>query len=798
MASANNKNKRTDKKTSAKASGRKSTTAKKRQPASSKSKTVSAETQKRNFEISAICIIAFCLYVTVCIYSGGKGVGFIGKWIYNIFTGIIGSLSYILPLITVGLIVYSLRNMDGGSNRSKYVLSYASVIDAAALMQLMFVPSKKASEWFTYGMSGKPSGGFIGGITAKALSVFGITGAYILLICLLIVFVILIFNISVSDVLISIRNIFADIKRTASEYESEEKQFKRSRGTVTEPDISKISREKDTPDVLPESAAEDEPIFVDPEIKIYDDVTSGPEDMEPSDEEKAAKKISDDEKENIDREIKEEIENGGDAGEELIEYTYPSIDLLSRPQSNSNGSNVEELRHNAKQLIETLRSFKVEASVVEISQGPTITRYEIEPAEGVRVSQVTGLSKDIGLKFKADKGVMVAPVPGKSTIGIEIENKNPSVVSLREVIESEEFKNHKSKLAVALGKDVSGKPIIMDLAKMPHLLIAGATGAGKSVCINTIIISLMYKADPNEVKLVMIDPKQVELGVYNGIPHLLIPVVKDAKKATGALSWAVQEMTERYSTFEQNNVRNIKGYNELMEKNGTPQNKMASIVIVIDEFADLMMVAPADVENYVCRIAQLARAAGMHLVIATQRPVVKFITGNIKANVPSRISFMVASVRDSQTILDMGGAEKLIGKGDMLYMPVGETSPNRMQGAFVSDADVKAVVEAVSSKSVPVYDPNVIEQIEKDEGEYSPDGEDPGDCDELLSDAIDMAVTSGQISTSLLQRRFRIGYNRAGSIIDQMEARGIISGLDGNKPRQVLITREQYNEMLMK
>lgn len=798
MASANNKNKRTDKKSSAKTAGKKSTSAKRRSSASSKSKNVSAETQKRNFEISAICIIAFCLYVTVCIYSGGKGVGFIGKWIYNILTGIIGSLSYVLPLITVGLMVYSLRNIDGGPNRSKYVLSYASVIDAAALMQLMFAPSKKASEWFAYGMSGKPSGGFIGGITAKALSVFGITGAYILLICLLIVFVILIFNISVSDVLISIRNIFADIKRTASEYEQEEKQPKRPRGTVTEPDISKISREKDIPAALPESVAAEEPIFVDPEIKIYDDVTSGPEDMEPSDEEKAAKKISDDEKENIDREIKEEIENGGDSGEELIEYTYPSIDLLSRPQSNSNGSNVEELRHNAKQLIETLRSFKVEANVVEISQGPTITRYEIEPAEGVRVSQVTGLSKDIGLKFKADKGVMVAPVPGKSTIGIEIENKNPSVVSLREVIESEEFKNHKSKLAVALGKDVSGKPIIMDLAKMPHLLIAGATGAGKSVCINTIIISLMYKADPNEVKLVMIDPKQVELGVYNGIPHLLIPVVKDAKKATGALSWAVQEMTERYSTFEQNNVRNIKGYNELMEKNGTPQNKMASIVIVIDEFADLMMVAPADVENYVCRIAQLARAAGMHLVIATQRPVVKFITGNIKANVPSRISFMVASVRDSQTILDMGGAEKLIGKGDMLYMPVGETSPNRMQGAFVSDADVKAVVEAVSSKSAPVYDPNVIEQIEKDEGEYSPDGEDPGDCDELLSDAIDMAVTSGQISTSLLQRRFRIGYNRAGSIIDQMEARGIISGLDGNKPRQVLITREQYNEMLMK
>ena len=332
---------------------------------------------------------------------------------------------------------------------------------------------------------------------------------------------------------------------------------------------------------------------------------------------------------------------------------------------------------------------------------------------------------------------------------------------------------------------------------MPHLLIAGATGAGKSVCINTLVISLIYKADPNEVKLVMIDPKQVELGVYNGIPHLLIPVVKDAKKATGALSWAVQEMTERYSVFERNNVRNIQGYNDLMEAEGTPENKMPSIVIIIDEFADLMMVAPGDVENYVCRIAQLARAAGMHLVIATQRPVVKFITGNIKANVPSRISFMVASVKDSQTILDMGGAEKLVGRGDMLYLPVGETKPARMQCAFVSDDEVKKVVAAVTEDGEAEYDPSVIEQIEKDE-EYKPDGDNPGDADELLPEAIELAIDNKQISTSLIQRRFRIGYNRAGSIIDQMEKRGIISEPDGNRPRQVLITREQYNEMLMK
>ena len=744
-----------------------------------------------NFELVAVCLVGLCIYLLICIFSGGASGGIVGRWIYNGLTGLMGTCAYILPLMTIALFVYAVFFAQKEKIKKKFILSYCLLYDICGILHMTFAHDVIAKEWFAHGMSGEISGGILGGVLTVVLRCLGDAGAYIILYCALIVLSVLVFDISLSQIVAFFKNLFV-----ASEKE-EKKAPKGSGGVVVKPDIDKEPYRE--PENIVINIPEEEPNDIpDPEIRIYDDVTSGPEDEEPSEEEKEAKRLSGEETENITREIREEIDGAGDGKSKIIEYNYPDIDLLAKPQANGANANVqEELMTNARQLIETLRSFKVDAKVVEISQGPTITRYEIEPAEGVRVSQITGLSKDIGLKFKAEKGVMVAPVPGKSTIGIEIENKDPSVVTLREVIESEEFKNHKSKLAVALGKDVSGKPIIMDLAKMPHLLIAGATGAGKSVCINTLIISLMYKADPNEVKLVMIDPKQVELGVYNGIPHLLIPVVKDAKKATGALSWAVQEMTERYSIFEKNNVRNIKGYNELMEKNGTPENKMASIVIIIDEFADLMMVAPADVENYVCRIAQLARAAGMHLVIATQRPVVKFITGNIKANVPSRISFMVASVRDSQTILDMGGAEKLIGKGDMLYMPVGETSPARMQCAFVSDDDVKAVVESVTNGVEAVYDPNVIEQLEKDEGEYQPDGEDPGDADPLLSDAIDMAITSGQISTSLLQRRFRIGYNRAGSIIDQMEARGIISGLDGNKPRQVLITREQYNEMLM-
>ena len=752
------------------------------------------------FEIFAICAIALCMYLLICIYSNAGG--FVGSWIKKIIMGLAGTCAYILPFATAALLIYSLCNRHKESNKAKYIMSYSAVAVLGAIFQRIFASDVAPAEWFANGSAGGISGGFVGGALTAVLSIFGTAGSYLILFCALIVLVILIFNISLAHFFDSVRLMVRELGAKEPKAPAKAKPAtETNRGVAIDPDLERAAfSDREIVFNIPEeeSTPTEEESFADPEIRVYDDVTSGPEDMEPSDEEKEAKKLSDDEKESIDREIKEEIE-GAEKKKEIIEYTYPSTDLLSKPQPVVGGANVQdELRSNARQLIETLHSFKVDAKVVEISQGPTITRYEIEPAEGIRVNQITNLSKDIGLKFKADKGVMVAPVPGKSTIGIEIENKTPSTVTLREVIESDEFKNHKSKLAVALGKDVSGKPIIMDLAKMPHLLIAGATGAGKSVCINTLIISLLYKADPNEVKLVMVDPKQVELGVYNGIPHLLIPVVKDAKKATGALSWAVQEMTERYSIFERNNVRNIKGYNELMERNGTPENKMASIVIIIDEFADLMMVAPADVENYVCRIAQLARAAGMHLVIATQRPVVKFITGNIKANVPSRISFMVASVRDSQTILDIGGAEKLIGRGDMLYMPVGETSPSRMQCAFVSDDEVNAVVASVTNGTEAVYDPNVIEQIEKDEGEYKPDGEDSGDCDELLADCIDMAITSGQISTSLLQRRFRIGYNRAGSIIDQMEARGIISGLDGNKPRQVLITREQYNEMLMK
>ena len=672
------------------------------------------------YEITAVCIIAVSIFFAISIYSGSGGS--IGKFVSSFFIGVFGYFAYLMPVIAIASTLYCLFSSDKSVLKKKMILTLIAVIDLCGIFHMVF-SSASGTEFFNYYAYAQShaSGGIVGAMIGMPMqALLGKIGANILFFSVFIILCILLFHISIVKIIRAIVSMISgtvehirDNIDTDKKSDDQDEEFNPVAHTTVKINKKRIKQAEDEIKAVEEQF---EPMPND----ITINTSSGKEiikangEKEYIDHEMTAEpepRLTEQEKEQLDSEIKREMEStAAEKNDLILQYTYPDIDLLSKPKkTTAAGSSSEELQQNARQLVETLHSFKVDASVVEISQGPTITRYEVKPAEGVKVSQITSLSKDLALALAAEKDVMVAPIPGKTTIGIELANKNRSDVMLRDVLESDEFKNHPSKLAVALGKDISGKPIIMDLAKMPHLLIAGATGAGKSVCINTLVISLLYKANPNEVKLVMVDPKQVELGVYNGIPHLLIPVVKDAKKATGALGWAVKEMTERYSIFEQNNVRNIQGYNELMERNGTPEGKMPSIVILIDEFADLMMVAPGDVENYVCRIAQLARAAGMHLVIATQRPVVKFITGNIKANVPSRISFMVASVRDSQTILDMGGAEKLIGKGDMLYMPVGETKPSRMQCAFVSDGDVKKVVEAVSSDYTPSYDETVIE-----------------------------------------------------------------------------------------
>ena len=472
-------------------------------------------------------------------------------------------------------------------------------------------------------------------------------------------------------------------------------------------------------------------------------------------------------------------------------YKKPPISLLERSSGGARTNN-SLLASKARKLEETLRNFHVDARVVQVTQGPTVTRYEIQPAVGVKVNSIVRLADDIALNLEAKSIRIEAPIPGKAAVGIEVENDNVTMVRLREIIDSDEFRNSKSKITFAVGRDISGKAIVADLKAMPHLLIAGSTGSGKSVCINGIITSLLYKANPDEVKLILVDPKVVELGNYNGIPHLLIPVVTDPSKAAAALNWAVAEMTDRYKKFAEEGVRDLESYNEYVKANEEPEKAMAQVVIIIDELADLMMAAPSQIEESICRLAQMARAAGMHLIVATQRPSVDVITGVIKANIPSRIAFAVSSQVDSRTILDMQGAEKLVGKGDMLFNPMGMGKPIRVQGAFVSDSEVHKVIDFVKSQvdSNASYNEDILSRIERTNG-----AEKSEDTDELLPEAIELVVRSGQASVSMLQRRFRIGYNRAARIVDMMEARGIIGPQDGSRPRQVLMTEEELERL---
>lgn len=489
--------------------------------------------------------------------------------------------------------------------------------------------------------------------------------------------------------------------------------------------------------------------------------------------------------------------------EEPEEYVYPPLSLLNESKSGDLSAAQREQTTTAELLVQTLQEFGVSAKVINVSRGPTVTRYELQPSAGVKISRITGLSDDIALRL-ATTGVRIeAPIPNKAAVGIEVPNRVSGSVCLRDLIGSKEFKNAPSRLTVALGKDIAGQIVLADLAKMPHLLIAGTTGSGKSVCTNSMIQSVLFHARPDEVKLLLIDPKQVEFGIYNGIPHLLVPVVTDPRKASGALGWAVNEMLRRYKLFAENNVRDITTYNEVA-KNDERLEILPQILIVIDELADLMMVAANEVESNICRLAQMARAAGMHLVIATQRPSVDVITGLIKANIPSRLALTVASAVDSRTILDTGGAEKLLGKGDMLFMPVGFAKPMRVQGCFVGNREVESVVDFLKSTESQQYDEAVINEIERQAqaAERSAkggddDGGSAGEGDEMLPQAIEVVVEAGMASTSLLQRRLRLGYARAGRIIDELEQRGIVGPHEGSKPRQVLITRQQWLEMNM-
>lgn len=489
-------------------------------------------------------------------------------------------------------------------------------------------------------------------------------------------------------------------------------------------------------------------------------------------------------------------------------YCFPPLTMLAQSPQVDHAKETEELQTNGKILVDTLNSFGVSTKILDICRGPAVTRYEIQPAAGVKVSKITSLSDDLALNLAATGVRIEAPIPGKAAVGIEVPNRSRSTVRMRELIQSNAFVTSKSKLSVALGRDIAGQPVVADLARMPHILIAGTTGSGKSVCVNSFIVSILYKATPDEVRFLMIDPKSVEFTQYNGLPHMLVPVVTEAHKAAGALGWAVNEMSKRYKIFADCGVRNLSGYNKLaasqdyQDENGQPMPAMPQIVIFIDELADLMMAAPKEVEDSIVRLAQLARAAGMHLVIATQRPSVDVVTGLIKANVPSRIALTVSNAVDSRTILDTGGAEKLLGHGDMLFAPVGVNKPIRVQGCLLEDEEIRSIVEFVKTTKSMDYDEGVIEEIERnavagDTGKGSGDEGGGEGTDPMMEEAIKVVVEAGQASTSLLQRRLRLGYARAGRLIDEMEQMGIVGPHEGSKSRQVLMTYAQWAERNM-
>ena len=663
---------------------------------------------------------------------------------------------------------------------------------------------------------GKCDAGIIGGIIASITGLLGVTISRIVLVFITLFFTLYFINLGLRDffaiiynIIVSIieffANIFVKVMSTDEEkIKKRELKLKERENKKREKEIERIHAEDIKRAELQGNLERKYENVKDEDGQIKLNLLSQKENKERQDK---LKDIQDEffkkQKEvDEDKNVKEVLQLDHSKHEDdMSTYNFPPLSLLQDPAPQGKQATRKQLDSVADKLEKTLKSFEVEAKVTNITRGPTVVRYELTPAVGVKVSKIVNLADDIALNLAAKSIRIEAPIPGKGTVGIEVPNETKEPVYIKDVISSDKFTKAESKLAFALGKDTAGEVVIGDVAKMPHVLVAGATGSGKSVCINTILTSILYKAKPNEVKLILIDPKMVELSGYNGIPHLLIPVVTDPKKAAGALDWAVNEMEARYSKFAEAGVKEIKGYNKLMERDEGGK-KLPQIVIIIDELADLMMVAKNDVETSICRIAQKARAAGMYLVIATQRPSVDVVTGVIKANIPSRIAFTVSSQVDSRTILDQAGAENLLGRGDMLYFPTGEMKPQRIQGAFVSENEVENIVTFIKGSSEVIYNEDIIEHIEK-QGKVNKGVEDPqddeydSDSDALLDAAIELVVDLGQASASMLQRRFKIGYARAGRIIDQMEERGIVSGYEGSKPRQVLITKEELQELKM-
>lgn len=758
---------------------------------------------KMNIDATSLILIVLGIIFGVLIYS--KDLGPVGAFIKNcFFGGLIGKLTIAIPIVFVVLGIYVVFR-DFSRLKLKTFQVILLLISVAALFTTIDYPFnsevKADGLWncveTLYRLGTEGNGGGIFGmiLAAPLIEGFNKAVAYVVIIALIFATTVLVTGITFSSIIIGIKdaieNWIENRRARREEYEEEEPQYK----------PAKVVKQKKTSDKFRQIMEQSDIVEAAEQLNIDlgdDDESEEEEEEEEEVEEEEPKKktknmFSKKKKQEEDNEA-EELNLEHNTIEEYEEYEFPPVSLLNTSKHSGKDYSTRELKDIAIKLQTTLASFGVDAKVTNVTKGPTVTRYELQPSVGVKVSKILNLSDDIALNLAAKSIRIEAPIPGKSAVGIEVPNKSTETVWLRDIIESDEFADAKSKISFSLGKGIEGNPAIADIAKMPHMLIAGSTGSGKSVCINSIIMSLLYKANPSEVKLILIDPKVVELGVYNGIPHLLIPVVTDPKKAAGALNWAVQEMVNRYNLFASKGVRDIKGYNELLSRDGD-EGVLPQIVIIIDELADLMMVAPNEVEDAICRLAQMARAAGMHLIIATQRPSVDVITGIIKANIPSRIAFTVSSQVDSRTILDMAGAEKLLGKGDMLYYPIGESKPIRVQGSFVTDQEIESVVEYIKEHNEERYNTDIIESLEKSATPNASNSDDEDDADELLPDAIELAVSMGNASASMIQRKFKVGYARAGRIIDQMEERGIVSGYDGSKPRQTLISKEQWEEM---
>lgn len=776
-------------------------------------------------EIQGILVLALGVLMLLSFYIKNS-IGRFGMFIREASLGILGIPAFLIPplIILYGVLLIAAYNKIDLKKKPLYVFILFALV--SALIQtgsydpegFSGITPLKALERFYLEGAALSGGGVIGGlISLPFLVTFQVPGTIIILTALSLIDIILLTNKSIADFFRNIRSLVSKRKKARQSDETElddlqpvieengdEISLRFDKPKVIDFRIEKTARELKKHQKRKEGSAKAKPLpeddtdfsieYIGPEESatelVIDDIKKSHSSKKSAGRRRTANKTV--EEPGLQEIV---IKGPAKAKKQNTKYVFPPLDLLIEedPDTGSSRSYRSQALEGAKKLEETLLSFGVSAKVVNVTRGPTVTRYELQPSAGVKVSRIVNLSDDIALNLAAPGIRIEAPIPGKAAIGIEVPNREINMVRLREVLESAEFARHPSKIAFAAGKDISGEPVIADISKMPHLLIAGATGSGKSVCINCLIMSILYKSSPDEVKLLLIDPKVVELGVYNGIPHLLIPVVTDPKKAAGALNWAVQEMVNRYKLFAEKNVRDIKGYNALVSRTDD-EPVMPQIVIIIDELADLMMVAPNEVEDAICRLAQMARAAGMHLVLATQRPSVDVITGVIKANIPSRISFAVSSQVDSRTILDMAGAEKLLGRGDMLMHPVGKPKPVRIQGANITDAEIERVVEYIKAQGDAEYDDEIIEEINSDD---KPDTSDDGDNDELLPQAIDLVIDAGQASVSFIQRKFRVGYARAGRIIDQMEARGIISGHEGSKPRQVLITKQQWHEMQM-